>query len=140
MAAAGRPSRPAVAPETRSVPSSSVTAPVKVLLPVRMRRPEPALVIPPAPLARIEEIVSAFAFVVPPVTRKSSWPATEVVIVEPEIVAAPSALSCSRPPRAVAEAAVSESGPARERLAEAPAMRTELAATPPVVLSADERR
>jgi hypothetical protein len=113
---------------------------VKVLLPVKIRRPEPALVMPPVPLARIEEIVSAFAFVVPPVTRKSSWPAVDVVIVEPLIVAAPRALSCRRPPSAVAEADVSVSGPARERLAEAPAMRTELAATPPVVLSADERR
>ena len=41
-----------------------------VLLPVSTSRPEPALVTPPAPFARTEEIVSAFALAAPPVTKK----------------------------------------------------------------------
>ena len=88
---------------------------------------------PPAALARTEEIVRALAGAVPPVTTNSSWPATEVVMVEPAIVAAPAALSCRMPPSAVALAEVTVSAAPSVRLAEAPERRTVFAASAPEV-------
>ena len=52
---------------------------------------------------------------------------------EPAIVAAPSALSCKMPPRAVAEAEVTVSAAPRVRLAAAPERRSEFAASTPLV-------
>ena len=138
-AAAGRPSKPTTLPVARTVPSLMVTPPVKVLLPDRIKSPLPALVTPPVPLARTEEIVREFALFEPPVTMKSSWLAVDVVTLKaPLMIEAPPALSCRIPPTAVAEPEVTVRLPPRVRLA--PEVRRMLfAARTPEVCAVESR-
>ena len=89
------------------MPSVTVKAPVKVLAPLKINRPEPDLVTAPEPLTRLALIVRSLAGVVPAVVITNSWLVPEVVMPKaPPIDAAPAALSCRMPPSAVALVAV----------------------------------
>ena len=130
MPAAGTPRIPAAVPEARSVPSLMAKAPVKVLAPESTKMPLPDLVTRPVPFTKADEMVRAFAGVVPAVVMTSSLLVADVVIPEPLMVRPPPALSCKIPPKAVALVEVIERFPPRVRLP--PVRRTVFAAETPV--------